>query len=143
MTDPTDPVWEERGPWIGVDFDGTLATYENWLAQGRTGGEPIPAMVERIKRWWADGYEVRIMTARVASVAPDRDQNRAIIEAWCERHLGAKVPVTAEKDYAMVALWDDRAIGVRPNTGMHAHVLTPGSDPLTPLEELDLSEVGS
>ena len=32
--------------WIGVDFDGTLATYNGWN-DGKL-GEPIPLMVDRV-----------------------------------------------------------------------------------------------
>jgi len=50
--------------WIGVDFDCTLAEYHGW--NGGELGPPIPAMVERVKAWLAEGREVRIFTARVA-----------------------------------------------------------------------------
>ena len=49
--------------WIGVDLDGTLAEYHGWN-DGKI-GEPIQLMVERVKRWLAEGKSVRIMTARV------------------------------------------------------------------------------
>ena len=35
--------------WIGVDLDGTLAKYSTWN-NGQI-GDPIPAMVERVKKW--------------------------------------------------------------------------------------------
>jgi hypothetical protein len=50
--------------WIGVDFDGTLAEYIDWCGWN-TFGKPIPLMVERVKRWIAEGREVRIVTARI------------------------------------------------------------------------------
>lgn len=112
--------------WIGVDFDGTLAYYDRW--QGTKLGEPIPAMVRRVKRWLAEGVEVRIMTARVSSrnqsmrLEKDEDMweseaHRRAIELWCERHIGQVLPVTAEKDFEMKELWDDRAVTVEYNTG--------------------------
>ena len=54
--------------WIAVDFDGTLAQYDGTLKLGK----PIPAMCERVKNWVAEGYEVRIFTARVASTSVGR-----------------------------------------------------------------------
>lgn len=39
------------------------------------------------------------------------------IEKWCQMHIGGILPVTNVKDYAMVELWDDRAVQVIPNTG--------------------------
>lgn len=103
--------------WIGVDFDRTLATYEH--QQWPKLGEPIPAMVERVKRWLAAGYEVRIVTARVSllqSPSAWTDQCAAI-QQWCRLHLGQTVGLTAEKDHEMICLYDDRAIQVVPNTG--------------------------
>lgn len=112
--------------WIGVDFDGTLAKYDSW--QGTELGEPIPLMVNRVKKWLAFGNEVRIMTARVSSrnqvkrlengeAMWESEAHRAAIEAWCEKHLGQKLVVTAEKDFEMIELWDDRAVTVGKNTG--------------------------
>ena len=104
--------------WIGVDLDGTLAHYEGW-DNGRVGA-PIPAMVNRVKGWLAEGRPVKIVTARVAGgprnaalVAAQRE----IIQNWCYEHLGRRLEVTNEKDYAMLQLWDDRCVQVVPNTG--------------------------
>lgn len=58
--------------WIGVDLDGTLAHYDEWRGVSHV-GEPVPLMLERVRRWLGEGREVRILTARVsgsASVAP-------------------------------------------------------------------------
>lgn len=107
--------------WIGVDLDGTLAHYDGWQGADHI-GEPIPAMLERVKRWIADGREVRILTARVShDGSPSRVREAhfatvAIIN-WCGTHLGSVLPVTCTKDYAMIELWDDRAVTVVANTG--------------------------
>jgi hypothetical protein len=104
--------------WIGVDLDGTLAVYDGWRGH-RHIGRPVPAMVERVKKWLAAGAEVRILTARVST--PDgieREQSRSAIRAWSVQHIGQALEVTNEKDYEMIELWDDRAIQVIPNTGM-------------------------
>ena len=103
--------------WIGVDLDGTLAEYGGWQGPDHIGA-PVPAMVERVRRWLAEGREVRIFTARVAQNAPF--SVHYAIEQWCEKHLGQKLPVTHEKDYGMVELWDDRCVQVVPNTGQRA-----------------------
>jgi len=108
--------------WIGVDLDGTLATYTKWEGAQHI-GEPIWPMVRRVKEWIAEGYNVRILTARVSksehSAARQYDAARAMIAIhhWCELHLGKALPVTCIKDYAMTELWDDRAIQVEKNTG--------------------------
>ena len=43
--------------WIGVDLDGTLATYDRWRGIEHI-GDPIPDMVFRIKNWIANGKTV-------------------------------------------------------------------------------------
>lgn len=101
--------------WIGVDLDGTLAVYENWISEEHI-GEPVPLMLERVKQWLAEGKEVRIVTARV-SHPKHTDRTRRVIEAWCQKHLGQVLRVQKHKDYAMVELWDDRAVQVEQNTG--------------------------
>lgn len=101
--------------WIGVDLDGTLAVYDEWHGPEHV-GEPVPSMVERVKRWLREGKDVRIFTARVWN-DPDGVALRPI-QDWCRKHLGTVLPVTNAKDYGMVELWDDRAVAVVPNTGV-------------------------
>lgn len=107
--------------WIGVDLDGTLAHYDKWVSPTHI-GEPVKLMLERVKGWLAQGVEVRIFTARVShDNSPgrmvDAEHSRTAIEQWLVRHLGVKLPITNIKDYAMLELWDDRAVQVRANTG--------------------------
>lgn len=103
--------------WIGVDLDGTLASYSGWKSETQI-GEPVPAMVAKVKRALALGWEVRIMTARVSTRDPEElHAVRSAILTWCIQHLGVGLEVTCVKDYAMVELWDDRAVQVTPNTG--------------------------
>lgn len=118
--------------WIGVDLDGTLARYDGWKGVDHI-GEPIPAMVERVKTWLAQGREVRIFTARVAprpvegGLKLDLESLKAAakhtidamvpIQVWCVKVFGRPLPVTYKKDYDMVELWDDRAVCVERNTG--------------------------
>lgn len=101
--------------WIGVDLDGTLAMYEGWQGPAHI-GEPVPAMVGRIIQWIADGYQVKIFTARVSVPAQEREV-RAAIREWLNKHGLPDLQVTCVKDYAMIELWDDRCVQVRPNTG--------------------------
>jgi len=107
--------------WIGVDLDGTLARYETWRGPAHI-GEPIWPMVDRVRQWLAAGQEVRIFTARVGPQPDVNDTIRAreAIDAWCVKHIGRALPITATKDYAMRELWDDRAVQVIPNTGARA-----------------------
>lgn len=105
--------------WIGVDFDRTLSHRgtrpgESW---DPTPGPPIQEMLERVLRWLAEGRDVRIVTARVASCYEDRAAQRELVERWCQHHLGVVLPVTAEKDGKMLELWDDSVVRVERNTG--------------------------
>lgn len=100
-------------PWIAVDLDGTLAEYTEWRGETHIGA-PIAPMVKRVKDWLADGYEVRIFTARASHLTPPMKE---AFDSWCEEHIGQVLPMTNTKDYQMVELWDDRAIAVEQNTG--------------------------
>jgi len=126
--------------WIGVDLDGTLAHYDGWVSPTHI-GPPVHAMLERVKGWLAQGYEVRIFTARIwpalysapgtagrdapsqqGAARPaqaDRDAEAAIdaVRAWVKTHVGQDLALTCVKDTAMVELWDDRAVQVTTNTG--------------------------
>ncbi len=113
--------------WIAVDLDGTLAVYESGHGIDSV-GPPVPEMVERVKRWLDVGQEVRIFTARVAAQGRTNEngvadteafaqQQREMIEAWCQEHIGQVLPVTATKDFQMLALYDDRCVQVERNTG--------------------------
>lgn len=103
--------------WIGVDFDGTLAEYHGYVPGGHF-GDPIPAMMARVKAWLAEGVEVKIMTARAA----DPDEARKV-QDWCERNGLPRLPITDRKDFGMIELWDDRAVSVEANTGRDLRLL--------------------
>lgn len=104
-------------PWYGVDFDGTLAVHEE--GSGIAGlGRPIPAMVTRVKKMLREGKVVKIFTARVGNrEAAEVEEQTAKIKAWCKEHLGQELEVTATKDYNLELLFDDRAVGIKRNTG--------------------------
>jgi hypothetical protein len=89
---------EELQGWIGVDLDGTLAEYHGWAGPEHI-GKPIPLMVERVKRWHEQGQPVRIMTARVSPLNPNREKCIKAINFWMDAVLGFRLPITHEKDY--------------------------------------------
>ena len=101
--------------WIGVDLDGTLAFYDGWKGIEYIGA-PIPQMVERVKRWRAEGRRVKIFTARAGQPAAI-----PYIQRWCMEVFGEAFDVTNVKDYQLVELWDDRAQGIIINTGRIKH----------------------
>lgn len=115
--------------WIGVDLDGTLALDMPGEAFDPVKiGAPIPAMVARVQRWLGEGREVRIFTARASTVdhhtvfhgTPEEYRKHVVdaIQAWCLQHIGVALKVTAEKDYQMQLLYDDRARQVIRNEGV-------------------------
>ena len=110
-----------NGGWIGVDLDGTLAQYDGWKGIEHI-GEPVPLMVERVRGWLSEGKTVKILTARVGPADDGRSPTETIrvIEEWCLKHIGQVLPITCAKDFALIELWDDRAVQVIPNTGERA-----------------------
>ncbi len=105
----------------GVDLDRTLATYDEWIAPDVI-GKPIPLMVERVKRWLADGDRVDIFTARAhPSHSPEEVESatRAIKE-WFENLFGVEPIVTSMKDPEWDDIWDDKTVQIIPNTGERA-----------------------
>ncbi len=102
--------------WIGVDFDGTLAHHVSGESFDILGA-PIPIMINRVKRWIKEGWEVRVVTARVSSTYGDSGKQKMMIRSWCVDNIGTVLHVTAEKDGEMIELWDDRAVAVENNTG--------------------------
>lgn len=103
QTDPRD----QGGGWIGVDFDGTLATYDGFKGEGHT-GEPIEPMVKKVRVWLREGRDVRLFTAR---------KPHPNLRKWMKEHLGEVLKITNVKDRFMVAFYDDRAVNVERNTG--------------------------
>ncbi|MES2733595.1 MAG: hypothetical protein V4714_17760 [Bacteroidota bacterium] len=102
--------------WIGVDLDGTLAFYDGWKGIEHV-GDPIPAMEARVREWIRKEKTVKIFTARCH--APEAIP---FISAWLIYNGfvypdGKPLEVTNVKDFAMVELWDDRAVQVEMNTG--------------------------
>lgn len=105
------------GGWIGVDLDGTLAEYKGWRGPGHIGA-PVRRMRLRVISWLNGNHpsgstDVRIFTAR-------KEDSYDAIRRWCRRHLGQELPITNQKDFAMIEIWDDRAVQVIENTGRRA-----------------------
>ena len=110
--------------WIGVDFDGTLAYDPAKRTSPYDIGLPIVPMVNRVKMWIVQGYDVRLLTARMckyshtAKCYRDTVRMENILKKWCKDHIGKELRCTSEKDGLMEVLWDDRAVRVLKDTGM-------------------------
>jgi len=104
--------------WIGVDLDGTLAHFPEGEYDTYKIGRPIPAMVERVKKWIEDGREVKIFTARAEDHGYDRILLRGAINSWLVNVAGLPpLNITNEKDKYCIEIWDDRAVQVKFNEG--------------------------
>ena len=126
------------GPgYILVDFDRTLVLYAGWKQHGTDFGPPIPAMVERVVRWLKSGQDVRLFTARASRYKPDE---MAVLRAWCVENLGQEIPIQNWKDFDCIAIWDDLAVSIEPNTGFRESVYC-AEDPLSEGEEQELVDI--
>ncbi len=101
--------------WIGVDLDGTLAYYDGWAGIDNIGA-PIPLMQQRVMDWHKNGHEIKIFTARVSG--SESEDARAAIKDWLSVHGFPSFEITNVKDFGMIELYDDRAVQVKPNTGI-------------------------
>lgn len=101
------PRDESKG-WIGVDFDGTLAVDDGEEHDEDHVGEPIEPMVRQVRKWLQEGKDVRIFTARKPHPA---------IRKFSKEQFGRILPITDKKDHEMQAMYDDRAVGIKRNTG--------------------------
>jgi hypothetical protein len=121
---------EDEG-WIGVDLDGTLAKHTGWKGITHI-GDPIPAMVARVRRWVGRGKKVKIFTARA-----DDEKGVNAIKAWLKKHELPDLEVTNLKDQKMIEFWDDKAVQVRKNTGQRVGEAIIGKDIPPPHMNLD------
>lgn len=98
--------------WIGVDLDGTLAKALPGAYKSAKIGDPVPAMVKRVRRWVGHGQKVKIFTARA-------DDELAVnaIKKWLKKNDLPDLEVTNLKDQHMKVCYDDRAVAVKKNTG--------------------------
>lgn len=96
---------------IACDLDGSLAEYHGWKGVEHI-GEPIPAMMERVKRWIGEGKEVVIFTARL-----DEPGAFPHIKRWLRENGLEALRVTNRKESKMGEFWDDRAVALETNTG--------------------------
>lgn len=122
----------EKG-WIGVDLDGTLAYYDGWKGFGHIGPvvEPIKA---RVLEWIAQGYRVKIFTARAS--APEGIEP---IRKWLLASGLPELEITCQKDFNLIEVWDDRAIQVVHNTGSPVLSARWAAQPRAPLFGLERS----
>jgi hypothetical protein len=99
---------------VAFDLDGTLAEYNGYVPHHV--GAPVPVMVDKAKAHIVAGDEIRVLTARMSHGNPDA--TAALVQAWCQEHLGVSPVVTCVKSSDIGILYDDKARQVIPNTGL-------------------------
>lgn len=105
--------------WIGVELDGVLAKASSPQDMSVI-GEPVDAMMNRIRQWVMVDVDVRILTAR-ASVSGQE----ALIQQWLASHGIKPLPVTNQKDFRMTQFFDCEAVHVIFNEGEPSSVEVP------------------
>ena len=101
---------------IACDLDGTLAKTTPEPFDKNKIGEPIPAMVRKIRAWLAADKKVVIFTARAAEKS-----NVPPIKKWLKKHGLPDLEITNEKTPEMTLFVDDRARAVTRNKGTYSH----------------------
>ena len=108
---------QDRESWYGFDCDGTIACYSG--DEGPTEiGEPLgidkmDSAFNTLLCFLEQGKKCKIVTARA-----EFPESVKAIKAWSKKYLGQELEVTNKKDFAMISLFDDRAIGIDSETGM-------------------------
>lgn len=97
--------------WIGVDLDGTLAWYDPGASLTEI-GPPVEPMIHRVRQMLAEGWQVKIFTARAGE-----PQQLVLIQQWLKEHGLPPLEITNKKDFNMIRLYDDRCVQVESNTG--------------------------
>jgi hypothetical protein len=100
---------------IACDFDGVLAkTVKGKFSKDKI-GEPVPAMVKKIKDAIARKSKVVIFTARAAE-----KENIPPIKKWLKDHDLPALEISNEKLPEYTSFWDDRARKVNRDKGTFA-----------------------
>src|SRR5512136_12309 len=94
---------------IAVDLDGTLAD-DTIISMNDYKpdviGEPIPMMVDRVKKWVAQGKEVVIFTARIHPQWHEEELVKNAVDKWCMKVFGRTFEVTCMKSPQFKEFWD-------------------------------------
>ena len=95
-----------------MDLDGTLSKIDS-TTDAQDIGPPVAHMLNRVRHWIHSGRTVKIFTARAGD-----NMEEVRIHQWCLLNGLPRLEITNRKDHRMIALWDDRAVGVVKNLGI-------------------------
>jgi uncharacterized protein with NRDE domain len=113
---------KQKKSWVGFDLDGTLATTTNRKFDPKDIGEPVPQMIELVKKYLDEGKDVKIFTARVSTNGTGLSVYNTIvgrrhIKSWARKHIGKNLEIVCMKDSRMSVCYDDLSVQVKQNTG--------------------------
>lgn len=123
---------------IAVDLDGTLAKHSPGKFDRNVIGDPVPLMMNRVKKWLKDGEDVAIFTARAAD-----PKNIPPVRRWLKEHGLSGCDVTNEKTPDMERFYDDRAVSIKRDTGQVKSARDPALGIPSRKDYGDLSKVRS
>lgn len=103
---------------LAVDLDRTLAKHFRFTTEEAI-GQPIPGVVERVKRAHKRKVTIYIFTARLAPQHGSDSIYRSTVAIgkWCLQHLGFVPLMTCIKLPIFTEIWDDRTISIKANEG--------------------------
>jgi hypothetical protein len=116
LEDLLEREWRD-GEYVAFDLDGTMTMNDGWKGPDYI-GEPIPEVIQMIVVLRTHDIPVKVFTARAATTNQDEfHRSTMAINAFCEKHIGEQLPITAEKDMYCIRIFDDRARQVVENEG--------------------------
>ncbi len=108
-----------KKPHIALDFDRTLARRTDEDLDIDRVGEPILRMVENVRGWLAQGYDITIFTARLGhDSVEENERQEQLIRRFLARQNLPQFPITATKKNYFDFFVDDKAIPVTENQGI-------------------------
>ena len=103
--------WDGKVPFIAVDLDRTLAKFGVW--KGPTHIGPPTDMVKTVQQWLREGKSVKVFTTRLQYGGGVKKA----IKKWLIQNGLGDLEIINKKDHMMIAIVDDLAVRVEPNTG--------------------------
>lgn len=98
-------------PFVGFDLDGTLAKRQKEFDINSV-GEPVPKMIAQLRKHLKAGDTVKIFTARASTAGC-----KPPIHKFLKAQGLPKLEITNVKTPGLTKLYDDRAVGVKVDTG--------------------------
>ena len=103
---------------IFVGLDGTLSHQSEDASAEDKIGDPVKPMLERVRKWIADGKSVMVFTARAETAG-----GMLAVRFWLDAHDLQTVGVTDKITRDADEIWSCRAVGIMLNKGVDRETL--------------------